>query len=248
MYIEALDILKFIAILIGAYAAIWLIAALIFIGDIRAVFDRDPAARGFFGFFEVIFTYAGFHALVIHRIAHGLHALSIPFLPRLVSQIGRSLTGIEIHPAAKIGKRFFIDHGMGVVIGETAEVGDDVTLYQGVTLGGTGKESGKRHPTLGNNVIVGSGAKILGNITIGNHAKVGANSVVLRCIPDDCTVVGVPARVVRQNGKTVLTDNPLVDPVWDKIKVIDAEIDCLADKIGCDLNNDCAKRKARKEL
>ncbi|MBI4976720.1 MAG: serine O-acetyltransferase [Spirochaetes bacterium] len=220
--------------------------ALVFIGEIRAIFDRDPAARGFFGFFEVVFTYAGFHALVFYRIARLFLVLHVPFLPRFISQIARSLTGVEIHPGAKIGKRFFIDHGMGVVIGETTIIGDDVTLYQGVTLGGTGKESGKRHPTLGNDVFVGSGAKILGNITIGDHVKVGSNSVVLHCIPDNATVVGVPARVVRQNGKPVYTENPLVDPVWDKIKVIDAEIDCLAGKIGCDLNKDCELRTRRK--
>ncbi|HQE62080.1 MAG TPA: serine O-acetyltransferase, partial [Candidatus Latescibacteria bacterium] len=158
--------------------------------DVKAVFERDPAARGFWGVFEVVFTYAGLHALWNYRVAHFLHRHGVPFIPRLLSQIGRFLTGIEIHPGAQIGRGFFIDHGMGVVIGETAIVGDDCTLYQGVTLGGTGKETGKRHPTLGNGVVVGAGAKVLGNITIGNNVYIGANAVVLKDVPDDSTVVG----------------------------------------------------------
>ncbi|MGZ8384188.1 MAG: serine O-acetyltransferase, partial [Nitrospira sp.] len=148
--------------------------------DLQAIFDRDPAATSRI---EVILTYAGFHALLIHRIAHWLKTRRVPFLPRALSQLARWLTGIEIHPSAKIGTGFFIDHGMGVVIGETAEVGDYVTLFQGVTLGGTGKERGKRHPTLGNHVVVGAGAKILGGIRIGDNVKIGANSVVLKNVP-----------------------------------------------------------------
>src|SRR5581483_8898486 len=162
--------------------------------DLQAVFDRDPAATSRL---EVVLTYAGFHAILAYRFAHWLHSKGVPFVPRAISQFARWLTGIEIHPAAKIGTGFFIDHGMGVVIGETAEIGDYVTLFQGVTLGGTGKERGKRHPTLGNHVVVGAGAKILGNINVGNYVKVGAGSVVIRSVPDYSTVVGIPGRIVR---------------------------------------------------
>jgi serine O-acetyltransferase len=162
--------------------------------QIDTVFQRDPAARGVL---EIVLCYPGFHAAVMHRVAHRIYTAGFYTLARMVSQFSRTLTGIEIHPGAKIGRRFFIDHGMGVVIGETAEIGDDVLLYQGVTLGGTGKEAGKRHPTLGNGVVVGTGAKILGNIHIGDHVKIGAGSVVIHSVPPESTVVGVPARVVR---------------------------------------------------
>jgi len=195
--------------------------------DIMAVFERDPAARGFWGVFEVVFTYAGLHAIWMHRAAHRLHAWRIPFLPRLISQINRFITGIEIHPAAQIGRGLFIDHGMGVVIGETAIVGDDCTLFQGVTLGGTGKETGKRHPTLGNGVVVGAGAKILGNITIGDSVYVGANAVVLRDVPADSTVVGVPGRVVRHRGQrvaTTLDHTSLPDPILQRFDAIQREL------------------------
>src|SRR5262252_1328113 len=161
--------------------------------QIQTVFERDPAARGVV---EILLCYPGFHAVLLHRIAHRLYSGGWYTLARMVSQLSRSLTGIEIHPGARIGRRFFIDHGMGVVIGETSEIGDDVLLYQGVTLGGTGKDTGKRHPTLGNGVVVGTGAKILGNIRIGDFVKVGAGSVVVRPVPDYSTVVGVPGRVV----------------------------------------------------
>lgn len=171
--------------------------------DFRIIFERDPAARNWL---EVLFCYPGLQALLLHRISHRLHTLDIPFIPRLISQISRFLTGIEIHPGAKIGKGIFIDHGMGVVIGETAIIGDYALIYQGVTLGGTGKECGKRHPTLGQNVVVGAGAKVLGNIEIGNNVRIGAGSVVLRDVPSDCTVVGVPGRVVYRSGVRV---NPL---------------------------------------
>jgi serine O-acetyltransferase len=164
--------------------------------DIKVVFDRDPAAKSIF---EVIFLYPGLHAVVLHRVAHFLWKLRIPFIPRMISAISRFVTGIEIHPGAQIGRRFFIDHGMGVVIGETAIVGDNVLIYQGVTLGGTGKEKGKRHPTLGNDIVVGTGAKILGNISIGNNVKIGAGSVVIHNVPNNSTAVGVPARVARIN-------------------------------------------------
>ncbi|NEQ30046.1 MAG: serine O-acetyltransferase [Leptolyngbya sp. SIO4C5] len=166
--------------------------------DFRIIFDRDPAARNWL---EVLFCYPGLQALLFHRLAHWLWYLGLPLIPRLISHIGRFLTGIEIHPGATIGRGVFIDHGMGVVIGETAIVGDYGLIYQGVTLGGTGKESGKRHPTLGSNVVVGAGAKVLGNIQIGNDVRIGAGSVVLREVPSGCTVVGVPGRVVHRSGE-----------------------------------------------
>jgi serine O-acetyltransferase len=170
------------------------------IADFRIIFDRDPAARNWL---EVLFCYPGLQAIVFHRISHWLHHVGIPFFPRFISHLARFFTGIEIHPGAKIGKGVFIDHGMGVVIGETAIVGDYALIYQGVTLGGTGKEIGKRHPTLGENVVVGTGAKILGNIYIGNNVRIGAGSVVLRDVPSDCTVVGVPGRISHRFGQKV---------------------------------------------
>lgn len=173
------------------------------LADFRIIFERDPAARNWI---EVLFCYPGLQVLLFHRVAHWLYQVGIPFLPRLLSHIARFLTGIEIHPGATIGKGVFIDHGMGVVIGETAIVGDYSLIYQGVTLGGTGKESGKRHPTVGENVVVGAGAKVLGNIQIGNNVRIGAGSVVLRDVPSDCTVVGIPGRVVYRSGVRV---NPL---------------------------------------
>ncbi|MBT9158179.1 MAG: Serine acetyltransferase [Firmicutes bacterium] len=163
--------------------------------DIKAIFERDPAAKSLW---EVLLCYPGLHAVIIHRLAHWLYRHRMPTLARVLSQVSRFLTQIEIHPAAKIGKGLFIDHGCGVVIGETAEIGDNVTLYQGVTLGGTGKEKGKRHPTIGSNVVISTGAKILGSFKVGDYAKIGAGSVVLREVPAHSTVVGVPGRVVRQ--------------------------------------------------
>jgi len=171
--------------------------------DFRIIFERDPAARNWM---EVLTCYPGLQALLLHRFAHFLYRWHLPFIPRLISHIARFLTGIEIHPGASIGCGVFIDHGMGVVIGETAIVGDYALIYQGVTLGGTGKESGKRHPTLGENVVVGAGAKVLGNLNIGDNVRIGAGSVVLRDVPSDCTVVGVPGRVVYRSGVRV---NPL---------------------------------------
>ncbi|HEV1284940.1 MAG TPA: serine O-acetyltransferase [Bryobacteraceae bacterium] len=161
--------------------------------QIDTVFKRDPAARSVL---EILLCYPGFHAVLIHRLAHGVYNRGWFTFARVISQFSRTMTGIEIHPGATIGRRFFIDHGMGIVIGETAEIGDDVLMYQGVTLGGTGKQTGKRHPTIGNEVVIGTGAKILGNIKIGDHVKVGAGSVVVRSVPDHSTVVGVPGRVV----------------------------------------------------
>lgn len=206
--------------------------------DFKACFERDPAARTPFGFLEVVFLYPGFHAILIHRINHLLHRLKIPFFPRLLSQTARFLTGVEIHPGAKIGPGFFIDHGMGVVIGETTEIGENVTLYQGATLGGTGLERGKRHPTLGNDVVVGAGAKILGNIKIGNQVKVGAGSVVVHSVPDNCTVVGVPAEIVRKEGKRVsslnLDHGDLPDPLKvlkNRIRVLQKELEFVEDQL-----------------
>ena len=171
--------------------------------DIAAVRQRDPAARSGF---EILLMYAGVHALFWHRPAHWLYRHHCFFLARLVSQLTRFFTGIEIHPGAVIGHNVFIDHGSGIVIGETAEVGDGCTLYQGVTLGGTGKDTGKRHPTLGRNVMVGCGAKVLGNITIGDNVKIGGNSVVVKDVPANCTVVGVPGRIVKRNGCRVFEE------------------------------------------
>jgi serine O-acetyltransferase len=165
--------------------------------DIRVIFERDPAAKTII---EVVLCYPGLHALISHRMAHYLYKKNLVLLPRLISQISRFFTGIEIHPGATIGQGLFIDHGMGVVIGETAEVGDNVTIYQGVTLGGTGKEKGKRHPTIGNNVFIGSGAKILGSIKVGDNVKIGAGSVVTKSVPSDTTVVGIPGQVVVHRG------------------------------------------------
>lgn len=193
--------------------------------DIQVVFERDPAAKSVW---EVILCYPGLHAIWLHRIAHFFHRRGLVLLPRLISQFNRFLTGIEIHPGAKIGEGLFIDHGMGVVIGETAEIGSNVTLYQGVTLGGTGKEKGKRHPTLGDDVVVSTGAKILGAITIGNRAKIGAGSVVLKDVPPDCTVVGIPGKVVVQKGKKVegidLRHDQIPDPVAEALSNLEKRI------------------------
>ncbi len=193
------------------------------IEDINTIKEKDVAARSVL---EVIFLYQGFHVLLAHRIAHKLLSWKIPFIPRLISQIARFLTGIEIHPGASIGKRFFIDHGMGVVIGETTIIKDDVLIYQGVTLGGTGKELGKRHPTLGNFVTVGAGAKVLGNITIGDYSSIGAGSVVIGDVPEHCTVVGVPGRVVKQKKyvEGQLQHNRIPDPVTCELNRLKYEL------------------------
>ena len=187
--------------------------------DFRAVFERDPAATNRL---EVVLTYAGFQAIVSHRLAHRLREWKIPVIPRLIATLARWFTGIEIHPGAQIGSGFFIDHGMGVVIGETSEIGNDVTLFQGVTLGGTGKERGKRHPTLGNHVVVGAGAKVLGAITIGDHVKIGANSVVLRSVPPYATVVGVPGKIIKaasEEAPEVQLDHANIpDPIAERLE------------------------------
>jgi len=200
--------------------------------QIKIAKERDPAAVSTW---EILFTYSGIHAILIHRFAHWLHRHKVPFLPRLISQINRSITGIEIHPGAKIGRRLFIDHGMGVVIGETTIIGDDVTLYQGVTLGGTGKERGKRHPTIGNNVIISAGAKVLGSITIGNNVIIGSGAVVVKSVPDDCTVVGVPGRIVKIKGEKVLSDEfhrmNLPDPISELLSDCCARIEFLEKEV-----------------
>jgi serine O-acetyltransferase len=178
--------------------------------QIDTIFEQDPAAKSVL---EIFLCYPGFHAILLHRLAHRLYRMKVPLIPRVISQFSRLLTGIEIHPGARIGKRFFIDHGMGVVIGETTEIGDNVLLYQGVTLGGTGHDKGKRHPTIGNHVVIGTGAKVLGNIRIGDHTKIGAGSVVIHAVPDYSTVVGVPGRVVKtRDGVGVLEHGSLPDP------------------------------------
>ncbi len=189
--------------------------------DIKAVFEHDPAATSTL---EVLLAYPGFHARQFHRLAHTLFRWHIPVLPRLMSHISRFLTGIEIHPGARIGEGFFIDHGMGVVIGETSEIGDDVTLYQGVTLGGTSHQRTKRHPTLGNNVVVGVGAQLIGAITIGDNTKVGAGSVVVTSVPANATVVGVPGRVVAVRNPDTDTIEKLPDPVGEKLESLERRI------------------------
>lgn len=199
--------------------------------DIDVVFEQDPAARSVL---EVILTYSGLHAIWSHRIAHEFFKRKLFFLARVVSQVSRFFTGIEIHPGAKIGRRFFIDHGMGVVIGETCEIGDGVTIFQGVTLGGTGKECGKRHPTLHDNVLVATGAKVLGAITIGENSKVGAGSVVLKDVPENSTVVGIPGTVVIQDGVKVrrnLDHQDMPDPVADKCNMLERKIEQLQNEV-----------------
>src|ERR1700723_1904782 len=197
--------------------------------DIAAVFESDPAARSYL---EVFLLYPGLHDPWLHHVSHWLWRHGMRFLARYVSQVSRFYTGIEIHPGAEIGHRLFIDHGMGTVIGETAIVGDDCTLYQGVTLGGTGKEKGKRHPTLGNNISIGSGAKLLGNITVGDNCRVGAGSVVLRSVPANSTIVGVPGHIVLRDGKRVVITDPkdIRDPLSDVIIKLAAELHELREK------------------
>lgn len=196
-----------------------------FIEDIKAVFDRDPAAKSIW---EVLLCYPGLHAIMNHRVAHFMHKHKLFLLARVISQVSRFFTGIEIHPGAVIGKRFFIDHGMGVVIGETTEIGDDVTMYQGATLGGTGKDKGKRHPTIGNNVTIGAGAKVLGPITIGDNSKIGAGAVVLKNLSANITAVGIPAQETRRSipkDDTILCKGPdlPVDSVEIEKLIIDMQ-------------------------
>ena len=195
--------------------------------DIDVVFDQDPAARNYI---EVILTYSGLHAIWAHRVAHAFFKRKFFFIARVISQVSRFFTGVEIHPGAKIGRRFFIDHGMGVVIGETCEIGDNVTLFQGVTLGGTGKEKGKRHPTIQDNALIATGAKVLGSIVVGENSKVGAGSVVLKDVPPNSTVVGIPGKVVIQDGVKIQKDLnhcDLPDPMNDRMKQLEKELNEL---------------------
>ena len=227
------------------------------LADFRIIFERDPAARNWL---EVLFCYPGLQALLFHRFCHWLYVLGIPFIPRLISQFSRFLTGIEIHPGATIGKSVFIDHGMGVVIGETAIIGDYALIYQGVTLGGTGKETGKRHPTLGENVVVGAGAKVLGNLQIGNNVRIGAGSVVLRDVPSDCTVVGVPGRVIYRSGVRVdplehgcLPDSEakVIRTLVDRIELLEQKLQELACKqppIACPIHVVSSELESTDEL
>ncbi|ABA24614.1 serine O-acetyltransferase [Trichormus variabilis ATCC 29413] len=208
--------------------------------DLRTIYERDPAARNWL---EILFCYPGLQALMFHRLTHWLYKIGIPLFPRLISSISRFLTGIEIHPGAKIGKGVFIDHGMGVVIGETAIVGDYALIYQGVTLGGTGKESGKRHPTLGENVVVGAGAKVLGNIHIGNNVRIGAGSVVLRDVPSNTTVVGVPGRLIRVDQAHVLAHGKVRDmeaeairALFERVKDLEQQVEQLGGNFHVSIN------------
>lgn len=199
--------------------------------DVAVVFDQDPAARNVL---EVILTYSGLHAIWAHRVAHALYNKRLFFIARVISQLSRFLTGIEIHPGAKIGSRFFIDHGMGVVIGETCEIGNNVTVFQGVTLGGTGKEKGKRHPTIMDNALIATGAKVLGSIVIGENTKIGAGSVVLKDVPANSTVVGIPGRVVIQDGQRIRRDLnhcDLPDPIADCFKELEEQVLELREEI-----------------
>jgi len=224
----------FLLVIVIAFLAIYIL----FTEEINTVKERDPAAKSAV---EVLLLYPGIHALVFYRISHQLWEWKIPLVPRWLSQCARFFTGIEIHPGAQIGKSFFIDHGMGVVIGETAIVGDNVLLYQGTTLGGTGKETGKRHPTVGNNVVVGAGAKILGNITIGDNSYIGANAVVIKNVPANSTVVGIPGRITKQDGQKIdkdLDHMHVSDPVMENISRLLGRIKTLEKKTGCEAPHD----------
>ena len=207
------------------------IISTVFYDEIKATREKDPAARTNV---HIILLYAGLHAIIYHRMANWFWQSKMFFFARWLSQVARFWTGIEIHPGAKIGRGLFIDHGMGVVIGETAIIGDNVVLFQGVTLGGTGKETGKRHPTIGNNVVVGGGAKVLGNITIGDNSYIGANAVVLKSVPANSTVVGVPGRVTKQDGKKLdsqMDHAHIIDPVMQRIHHLQSRIHYLEEKL-----------------
>ena len=225
--VYVINIIIILAVLVVIKLAL---ISIFFYSDIRAAQKRDPAAKSFL---EVVLLYQGLHALVSYRVAHALYKMHLFFLARALSQLARLITGIEIHPGARIGRRFFVEHGMGVVIGETAIIGDDVLLYQGATLGGTGIVKGKRHPTIGNNVVVGAGAKVLGNITIGNNSYIGANAVVIKDVPANSTVVGVPGRITRQDGKKMdisLDHVHILDPIMQSMEEMQSRIDKLEKK------------------
>jgi len=223
-------IINIAAILIILFIVKVTLILIIFNSDIRIAKEKDPAARSLL---EILFLYPGVHALVYYRLAHFLYRWHFFFLARFLSQIARLTTGIEIHPGAKIARRLFIDHGMGVVIGETSVIGNDVLLYQGVTLGGTGLEKGKRHPTIGDNVVIGGGAKVLGNITIGDNSYIGANAVVIKDVPPNSTVVGVPGRITKQDGKKIdvnLDHLRTLDPIMQSIEELQKKIEKLESK------------------
>ncbi len=229
MIVLLFQILVFLAVLFGIKAIVILV---VFNEEVKNVQRKDPAARGVW---EIVLLYQGLYALIHHRIAHFLYKRNIFLLARLISQISRFLTGIEIHPGAVIGKDFFIDHGMGVVIGETSIIGNNVLLYQGVTLGGTGLEKGKRHPTIGNNVVIGAGAKVLGNITIGDNSYIGSNAVVIKDVPPNSTVVGVPGRITKQDGKKIelsLDHIKTLDPLMQAMEELEKRIKELERKKG----------------
>ncbi|MFH0828174.1 MAG: serine O-acetyltransferase EpsC [Candidatus Omnitrophota bacterium] len=229
MIVLLFQILVFLAVLFGIKAIVILV---VFNEEVKNVQRKDPAARGVW---EIVLLYQGLYALIHHRIAHFLYKRNIFLLARLISQISRFLTGIEIHPGAVIGKDFFIDHGMGVVIGETSIIGNNVLLYQGVTLGGTGLEKGKRHPTIGNNVVIGAGAKVLGNITIGDNSYIGSNAVVIKDVPPNSTVVGVPGRITKQDGKKIelsLDHIKTLDPLMQAMEELEKRIEELERKKG----------------
>ncbi len=220
-------LLNMLFIVLLLEALLLLFIAIFFRGEIRCAMSRDPAATGFL---EVLLLYPGLHALVAHRIAHPFYKAHLPLFARLISQVARFFTGIEIHPGARIGKCFFIDHGMGVVIGETSIVGDNVLIYQGVTLGGTGLTKGKRHPTIGSNVVIGTGAKVLGDITVGDNSYIGANAVVIKDVPANSTIVGVPGKITKQDGKkidTALDHIHLLDPIMQDIEELQKRLDSL---------------------
>lgn len=219
--------IRILLILIALFIAKIILISIFFYDEIKTAQTKDPAAKSFL---EVLLLYQGLHALINHRIAHFFYRLHLNFVARLISQVSRHITGIEIHPGAQIGKRFFIDHGMGVVIGETAIVGDNVLLYQGVTLGGTGLTRGKRHPTIGNNVVIGTGAKVLGDITVGDNSYIGANAVVIKDVPPNSTVVGVPGRITKQDGKKIdisLDHIHIFDPIMQSIEELEKRINNL---------------------
>jgi len=223
-------IINILILLLALFMIKFMLISIIFYSEIKSAQKRDPAAKSFI---EVILLYPGLHALIYYRIAHALYKMHLFFSARVLSQVARFFTGIEIHPGAKIGKRFFIDHGLGVVIGETAVVGDDVLLYQGTTLGGTGIVKGKRHPTVGNNVVIGAGAKVLGNISIGDNSYIGANAVVIKDVPANSTVVGVPGRITKQDGKKMdvsLDHVHILDPIMQSIEELQDRIKNLEKK------------------
>ncbi len=223
-------LLKILVILSALFVLKIILISIFFYKEIRAARAKDPAAKSFL---EILLLYPGLHALIHYRISHFFYKICLFFIARLISQFSRFLTGIEIHPGAQIGKGFFIDHGMGVVIGETSIIKDNVLLYQGVTLGGTGLVKGKRHPTIGNNVVIGTGAKILGNITIGDNSYIGANAVVIKDVPPNSTVVGVPGRITKQDGKKFdvgLDHSHVLDPIMQNIEELQKRLDKLESK------------------